>query len=178
MPLTAGNRRTVADVVLYAGVIASAVYLLRERRARSLDDARRIAVLLALLVALGLRDKVPFLAARPEVYGFMLVVCLFPAENFIVAWQLIFFCIWWGAASSKLNRHFPYVVSVMISNTPWNPSRKAKSRLWRRPPGGRAPWTGGGVLGPPRHGDRVRPAAGADPLQAAARSARSPWRGW
>ena len=113
VPLTAGNRRTVADVVLYAGVIAAAVYLLASEG--PLLDEAAIAVLLALLGTLGLRDKVPFLAARPEVYGFMLVVCLFPPENFIVAWQIIFFCIWWGAASSKLNRHFPYVVSVMIS---------------------------------------------------------------
>ena len=132
VPLTAGTRRTIVDVALYVGVLASSVYLL-------LDDGpllgtTAIAVLLAPLVALGLRDKVPFLAARPEVYGFMLVVSLFGAENFIVAWQIIFFCIWWGAASSKLNRHFPYVVSVMISNTPWNPSRRAKARLWRNHP--------------------------------------------
>ena len=33
----------------------------------------------------------------------------------IVASQLVLLCIWWGAASSKLNRHFPFVVSVMIS---------------------------------------------------------------
>jgi hypothetical protein len=132
VPLTAGTRRTFVDVALYAGVLASAVALLLDNG--PLLDTTTIAVLLGLLVALGLRDKVPFLAARPEVYGFMLVVCLFPVENFIVAWQFIFFFIWWGAASSKLNHHFPYVVSVMISNTPWNPSRKAKARLWKGHP--------------------------------------------
>ena len=36
-----------------------------------------IAVLLGLLAVLGLRDKVPFLASRPEVYGFLLLVSLF-----------------------------------------------------------------------------------------------------
>jgi hypothetical protein len=40
----------------------------------------------------------------------------------------------WGAASSKLNRHFPYVISVMVSNTPWNRSRRAKAKMYRRYP--------------------------------------------
>jgi hypothetical protein len=132
VPLTAGTRRTILDVALYTGVLVSGVVLLLSDG--PLLDETGIAVVLGLLALLGLRDKVPFLAARPEVYGFMLLVGVFPAENFIVAWQFIFFFIWWGAASSKLNRHFPYVVSVMISNTPWNPSRKAKSRLWRGHP--------------------------------------------
>jgi hypothetical protein len=48
----------------------------------------------------------------------------------VVAAQLVFFCIWWGAAASKLNRHFPFVVTVMISNTPWNRSKAAKRRLY------------------------------------------------
>ena len=132
VPLTEGTRRTAADVALYAGVLAASVYLLASDG--PFLDAAAIAVLLGLLVTLGLRDKVSFLAARPEVYGFMLVVSLFATENFIVAWQIVFFCIWWGAASSKLNRHFPFVVSVMIANTPWNPSRRAKARLWRGHP--------------------------------------------
>jgi hypothetical protein len=29
-----------------------------------------------------------------------------------------------------LNRHFPFVVTVMISNTPWNRSRRAKAQLY------------------------------------------------
>src|SRR6185369_6512632 len=85
---------------------------------------------LALLAALGLRDKVPFLAARAEIYGNLSLIFLFPLTNLVIAAQLVFFCIWWGAASSKLNRHFPFVVTVMISNTPWNKSRKAKRQLY------------------------------------------------
>jgi hypothetical protein len=42
--------------------------------------------------------------------------------------------IWWGAATSKLNRHFPYVISVMVSNTPWNRSRRMKASLYRAYP--------------------------------------------
>ena len=48
----------------------------------------------------------------------MLAVGLFPVDQWIVAWQFIFVFIWWGAASSKLNHHFPFVVSTMISNAP------------------------------------------------------------
>jgi hypothetical protein len=97
-------------------------------------DPPAIAVLLGFLGLLGLRDKVSFLGARPEVYGLLLIVFLFPIENFVIGCQIVFFCIWWGAASSKLNRHFPFVVSVMISNTPWNRSRRAKANLYRDHP--------------------------------------------
>src|SRR5205085_12319245 len=93
-----------------------------------------IAVLLTLWGLLGLRDKVSFLAGRPEVYGFLLLVSLFPAHTLLVGWQFVIFFIWWGAAASKLNRHFPYVISVMVSNTPWNRSRRAKARLYRHWP--------------------------------------------
>ncbi len=63
-----------------------------------------------------------------------MVIFLFRLCNMIVAAQIVFVCIWWGAASSKLNRHFPFVVSVMISNTPWNRAHPAKRRLWRKHP--------------------------------------------
>jgi hypothetical protein len=140
VPLTCGSRRTVGDVLLYAGVLAAAVHLLLSGGENVAGtpggrlDPRAIALLLGLLALLGLRDKVAFLAARPEIYGFLLIVFLFPLGNMIVAAQIVFFCIWWGAAASKLNRHFPYVVSVMISNTPWNRSRRAKARLWHDHP--------------------------------------------
>ncbi|MDQ3936029.1 MAG: DUF3556 domain-containing protein [Actinomycetota bacterium] len=135
VPLTAGTRRTPVDVLLYAGVVAAGVYLLVSDG----DDGVRlepaaIAVLLGLWALLGLRDKVSFLAARPEIYGFFLLVSLFAADQLVAGWQLVMFFIWWGAASSKLNRHFPYVISVMVSNTPWNRSRRAKAKLYRNYP--------------------------------------------
>src|SRR3954468_15036415 len=130
VPLTRGSTRTPLEVLLYVGVLASAVYLLVSDPARGRLQPGAIAILLGLLILLGLRDKVSFLAARPEVYGPLLVVFLFPLHNMIVAAQIVFLCIWLGAASSKLNRHFPFVVSVMISNTPWNRSRKAKAQLY------------------------------------------------
>ena len=46
---------------------------------------RAIAVLLGFLALLGLRDKVSFLGARPEIYGDLMIVFLFPLSNMIVA---------------------------------------------------------------------------------------------
>jgi hypothetical protein len=140
VPGTGGTTRTWFDVALYAGLIAAAVFLLVSDgvdagigTAGRLDPVA-VGVLLGVLALLGLRDKVPFLAARAEIYGNLMIVFLFPLGNMIVAAQLVFVCIWWGAAASKLNRHFPFVVTVMISNTPWNRSRKAKRRLYTNHP--------------------------------------------
>jgi hypothetical protein len=140
VPGTRGTTRTWLDVGLYAGLLAAALYLLvspgADATAPWTDGTvsrlypAAVGVLLALLAALGLRDKVPFLAARAEVYGNLALIFLFPLTSMVIAAQLVFFCIWWGAASSKLNRHFPFVVTVMISNTPWNKSRAAKRRLY------------------------------------------------
>lgn len=128
VPGTRGTTRTWLDVGLYAGLLAAALLLLFSGGA--VLDPVAVGVLLGFLAALGLRDKVPFLAARAEIYGTLAIIFLFPLTNMVVAAQLVFFCIWWGAASSKLNRHFPFVVTVMISNTPWNKSRAAKRRLY------------------------------------------------
>ena len=82
MPLTGGFNRTPVDVALYAGLLGSAIYLLVSDGetvagtvAGRLDPAA-IAVLFGFWGLLGLRDKVSFLAPRPEVYGFLLLVSL------------------------------------------------------------------------------------------------------
>ena len=67
---------------------------------------------------LGLRDKVIFLAARGEVYATLTVTFLFGGVDMIVAAKLVFLVIWMGAATSKLNKHFPFVISTMMSNNP------------------------------------------------------------
>src|SRR5215218_4604694 len=132
VPGTLGTTRTWLDVALYGALLAAMLFLLLSGGDR-LDPAA-VGAMLAILAALGLRDKVPFLASRAEIYGTLAIVFLFPLTNLAIAAQLVFFCIWWGAASSKLNRHFPFVVTVMISNTPWNRSRTMKRRLYRRHP--------------------------------------------
>jgi len=152
VPLTRGTRRTVLDVALYGGVIATLGYLFASggvdatAGAAGRLDPVAVGTLLAALVALGLRDKVPFLAARAEVYGNLMIVFLFPISNMVVAAQVVLVCIWWGAAASKLNRHFPFVVTVMVSNTPWNRWRAAKRRLWRDHPDDMRPSSAGALL--------------------------------
>jgi hypothetical protein len=137
VPFTAGTRRTPLDVALYAGVIALGLFLLFASGEDTAGTSagklppEGIAALLAVLALLGLRDKVSFLGSRPEIYVTMLVVGLFPVDQWIVAWQFIFVFIWWGAASSKLNKHFPFVVSTMMSNAPLIRSRAFKRRLWK-----------------------------------------------
>src|SRR4051794_2792360 len=90
VPYTAGTRRTPLDVGLYAGVLLSGLYLLLTHGVDTAGGASgrldpvAIAVLLGFLGLLGLRDKVSFLGARPEVYGFLLIVFLFPIDNLIV----------------------------------------------------------------------------------------------
>jgi hypothetical protein len=149
VPGTRGTARTWLDVSLYGALLAALVFNLLSGGTHgsapwaSGEVARlspiAVGVMLALLAALGLRDKVPFLAARAEIYGNLALIFLFPLTNLAIAAQLVFFCIWWGAASSKLNRHFPFVVTVMISNTPWNRSRAMKRRLYRKHPDGLLP---------------------------------------
>jgi hypothetical protein len=138
VPFTAGTRRGPVDVALYVLVLADSVVLLCSGSTHgqpydTLPDLP-IWVLLMALVALGLRDKTAFLAARPEHYAVMMVVFLFPPTNMVFALKLCMLAMWWGAATSKLNRHFPFVVSVMISNTPWQRSVELKRRLWRNYP--------------------------------------------
>jgi hypothetical protein len=136
VPFTKGSTRTALDVGLYAGVIAAGIFLLAASGVDGAGSAGKlppagIAVLLGVLGLLGLRDKVSFLGARPEIYATILAVGLFPVQHWIVAWQFCLLFIWWGAASSKLNHHFPFVVSTMMSNAPLIRSRAFKSRLWR-----------------------------------------------
>jgi hypothetical protein len=136
VPGTRGTTRSWFDVSLYGALLAALGFLLLSGGVDSPARLDPVAVgaMLALLGVLGLRDKVPFLAARAEIYGTLAIIFLFPLTNLVMAAQLVFFCIWWGAASSKLNRHFPFVVTVMISNTPWNRSRAMKRRLYTRHP--------------------------------------------
>ena len=75
-----------------------------------------VAPTIVALALLGLRDKTIFLAARGEHYWLKLIVFFFPFTDQVAAFKIIMLGLWWGAATSKLNHHFPYVVSVMTSN--------------------------------------------------------------
>jgi transmembrane protein DUF3556 len=114
VPFTGGDTRTVVDVALYAVVLIGGVWALMAPG--PLIDPVRVVPTIVALAVLGLRDKTVFLAARGEHYWLKLFVFFFPFTDQIAAYKLIMLCLWWGAATSKLNHHFPYVVSVMTSN--------------------------------------------------------------
>ena len=126
VPLTGGDSRTVADVVLYAGLLAALAVAAYGELTRW-----QVALALGVLAVVGLRDKVIFLAARSEVYGTLAITYLFVSGDQVVAAQLVMVAIWWGAATSKLNRHFPYVVAAMMSNSPVWRFGKMKRRFHR-----------------------------------------------
>lgn len=134
VPGTRGSRRSVVDVALYVGVLAAAVLVLLSPADRdpAMIEAWRFVPLVVLLPVLGLRDRTIFLAARAEHYWVTAIVLMFPFVDMILAAKLIMLALWWGAATSKVNRHFPFVVATMVSNAPLMPVA-VKRRMWRDP---------------------------------------------
>ena len=94
-----------------------------------------IVAVIALLVVLGLRDKVMFIAARGEQYlPALIFFAFFPFVDMIVAAKLLIVIVWFGAAFSKFGRHFANVIPPMVSNTPWLPSKAIKRLHYRNFP--------------------------------------------
>ena len=127
VPMTRGTVRTLLDVALYAALLLTMFGTLFADGTGPVPELGthvgllpewRVVLILVLLGALGLRDKVIFLAARGEVYATLTVTFLFGGVDMIVAAKLVFLVIWMGAATSKLNKHFPFVMSTMMSNSP------------------------------------------------------------
>jgi hypothetical protein len=127
VPLTKGTARTPVDVALYAALLVMTLFTLFSDGTGPIPALNttvgvlpmwKILVVLGILAVLGLRDKVIFLAARGEVYATLAVTFLFTGVDIIVAAKVVFVVIWMGAATSKLNKHFPFVVSTMMSNSP------------------------------------------------------------
>jgi len=127
VPLTKGDSRTPIDILLYGALLVMLLVALFSDGTGPIPGMTttvgllptwQIVAIIVLLTLIGLRDKVIFLAARGEVYGSFAVAFLFPGINALVAVKLVFLAIWMGAATSKLNKHFPFVVSTMMSNSP------------------------------------------------------------
>jgi len=128
-PLVGADRRGWWEVGLYAGLLAALGYALL---APTLG-ARELLPALALLGALSVSDKSVFLAARGEHYAVtMLVFALASgAREWIAGAMVVQAALWFFAGFSKLNRHFPAVVGVMMSNSPvWFPKR-LRRRMYR-----------------------------------------------
>ena len=139
VPFTKGDERTVVDVFLYVALLAALVVSLAlpgvhthgiDRALASnhgLVAPAAIIAVIALLVTLGLRDKVLFIAARSEQYlPALIFMAFFPFVDMIVAAKLLIVVVWFCAGFSKCNRHFPNVLGPMVSNVPWLPSKRVK----------------------------------------------------
>ena len=131
VPGTAGDERTTGDVALYVALLASVVVAL----ALPAVTTASIVPIIALLVVLGLRDKVIFIAARGEQYlPALIFFAFYPAVDMIVAAKLLIVTVWCGAAFSKLGRHFANVIPPMVSNTPWMLVKAIKRAHYRNFP--------------------------------------------
>jgi Transmembrane protein of unknown function (DUF3556) len=126
LPLLGGFRRSWLDVVLYAAHI---VFLVRALVSSELPPGLLVPTVL-LLPLLSLSDKTLFLAARGEHY-FALVVCFLFAGDWIAGARCVALAVWFWAAFSKLNHHFPSVVSVMVSNSPLFRAGWLRRRMYR-----------------------------------------------
>jgi Transmembrane protein of unknown function (DUF3556) len=143
IPLTKGINRTPFDALLYGAlVVLLATGLVSDGSGPIPALHTTIGVLprwqtvaiLAVLAVLGLRDKIIFLAARGEVYAPLAVVFLFSGADIAIGAKVVFMVIWLGAATSKLNKHFPFVISTMLANNPFIPSGFLKRSLFKRYP--------------------------------------------
>jgi hypothetical protein len=129
IPFTKGDERTAVDALLYGALLVLLVIAIFSDgtgpvpalgTAVGVLPAWQIWAVLGVLAVLGLRDKVIFLAARGEVYASFTVAFLFAGYgvDMILGAKLVCLVIWLGAATSKLNKHFPFVISTMMSNNP------------------------------------------------------------
>jgi hypothetical protein len=129
IPFTKGDARTAVDALLYGALLVLLVIAIFSDGTGPLPalgttvgvlPAWQIWAVLGVLAVLGLRDKVIFLAARGEVYASFTVAFLFAGYgvDMILGAKLVCLVIWLGAATSKLNKHFPFVISTMMSNNP------------------------------------------------------------
>jgi transmembrane protein DUF3556 len=129
VPFTKGDDRTPFDALLYGALLVLLVIaifsdgtgpMLKLGTTVGVLPAWQIWAVLGVLGVLGLRDKVIFLAARGEVYASFTVAFLFAGYgvDLILGAKLVCLVIWLGAATSKLNKHFPFVISTMMSNNP------------------------------------------------------------
>jgi hypothetical protein len=148
VPGTGGDTRTGLDVLLYVAVLAALVTALVlpgvgvAELTSKLDGSTGglvrdwiLYVVIGLVVVLGLRDKTIFLAARSEQYLPALAFsAILDFPDMIIAFKLLIVVVWVGAGVSKLGAHFSNVVSPMISNAPWVPTRSMRMMGYRNAP--------------------------------------------
>jgi hypothetical protein len=129
LPILGGARRTWLDVALYLALI---VLVLRALVAPALDATLLIPIA-ALVPLLGITDRTIFLALRGEHY-WTTIVCFVFAGDWIAGAKAVQLALWFWAGFSKLNHHFPSVVCVMTSNSPFTRFVWLRRRMYRSYP--------------------------------------------
>ena len=165
-PIHEGDNRTPFDALLYGALLVLLVIAIFSDGTGPMPALGttvgvlppwQIWAVLGVLAVLGLRDKVIFLAARGEVYASFTVAFLFAGYgvDMIVAAKLVCLVIWLGAATSKLNKHFPFVISTMMSNNPMFRPRFIKRPFFEDFPDDLRPggYPGGSRISAPRSRD-------------------------
>jgi hypothetical protein len=140
-PIGGGAKRTVFDVILYLGMIVSAIALLfsdgvpkdgQPADSVGLLDPKLLWFLIGFTLVAGLRDRLLFLASRSEQYWVMCIMfATLPYTDMIIGAKLVMFAVWWGAAASKISKHFSYVVVGMTTNAPLVPFKWFRRMLCR-----------------------------------------------
>ena len=148
VPLTGGDRRTWFDVGLYIvlmisvavplfspGVHSDSLSAAMPGNTSGLVNPALLIAPIALLVIMGLRDKIVFLAARGEQYlPALIIFAAFSFVDMIIALKLLIVVVWVGAGVSKLGLHFTNVIPPMVSNSPLIPFKWLKRAHYRNYP--------------------------------------------
>ena len=129
LPVLGAIKRSWLDVLLYAGTNVLLLVALTSARPA---QAVMVAIVL-LIVVLGVTDKTLFLVARGEHYWTALVVFVL-ASNFVPGAKAVWAALWFWAGFSKLNHHFPAVVCVMTSNSPFTRFGWLRKLMYRNYP--------------------------------------------
>ncbi|HUH71768.1 MAG TPA: DUF3556 domain-containing protein [Mycobacterium sp.] len=145
VPFTDRDRRTWFDVGLYLALLVSlAVALLSPgvhsdslskalpHNTSGLVNPALIVAPIVLLVVVGLRDKVVFLAARGEQYlPALIFFAALPFVDMVIALKMLIVVVWVGAGFSKFGKHFSNVIPPMVSNSPSMPFKWVKRAHYR-----------------------------------------------
>ncbi len=129
IPVLGGDRRRLFDCAVY---LLHVLQLVRVLIAPEVTP-EILWPTVAILPLLGLLDRTAFLSSRPEHYLIATICFLFP-QDAIAGEKWVWYGIWFWAATSKLNRHFPSVISVMLSNSGLLPTRLFRRHLFRDAP--------------------------------------------
>ena len=132
-----GTRRSWLDVALYAAALA---FMVRALMATQMHAVHLLPIGL-LIPLLGLTDKTLFLAARAEHYWTTIMVFLLATEmgGWLGGAKAVMAALWFWAGFSKLNHHFPAVVCVMTSNSPFTRFEWLRKLMYRNYPDDLAP---------------------------------------